>query len=786
MRKITTLSALAVMPALIFAGNPVKSQLGFRENKGQVAGADGKTATTVLFKTTGTAPGIFVTTSGITYVFYKKEGGVNAETAMAENYKIHWSKIDMLLQGAVIKPENVKVERQVHGLANFYYPHCPDGILGVKTWQHVTIANVYPGIDWVLNADDEKGLSYDFIVHPGADASKIGILYKGASSINILENKTKLVLHSTYGDITEGALNIYQADGKKVEGTFKVHKNELKYSIGSYDPHYELIIDPPLQWSVKELSSGLDYGNALVCPRDGTGNVIITGFSGASDFPTLNAYQGTHAGNDDMVIFRLNGAGTMLWSTYYGGSNNEWGKGIGADLGGNCYVAGFTSSTNFPTQGGVSPAFQGGTNDVAFLKLDNAGVRQWASYYGSTGNEQANALVADAAGNSYLTGYTNSANFPTVNPIQAVKNNVYDAFVMKLNTSCAVQWATFCGGDDEDKGRGITLDPNFTNVFVTGTSVGQFSVTAGAFQINNASIYSSEDGFVMKMSASSGAIQYSTFVGSNDADIPEDIAVDNAGNAYVTGYTFSSAFPVFNPGGGAYVDSTHNSLGMHDAFVFKVNPTGTALPWSTHLGGSGVDMGLGICYDVFNGIYVTGASASTDFPTMVPADNVFYQGVQGDGGNYFDFFIAWFTPNGAMQWNTYYGDDDSNEGRGLDTDPSGNIYVCGADSNNIRVLKFAPAQTTGVASYSAANSTFKLYPVPAQSVVTIETEMEKGGIVSIEIWNAQGSLVRKEVPEAKKGMNTFDVDVSALPAGSYILKLTDAVGETTRKFVKEK
>lgn len=775
-----------VLPALFFAGTPLKSKLGFRENKGQVAFADGQSAPQVLFKTTGTAPGIFITTSGITYVFSQREGKPDAN---GENRNpVNWSKVEMLLDGASIKSENIKTEGALPGVANFYYAHCPNGVLGVKTWQHVTIANVYPGIDWILNADDEKGLSYDFIVHPGADASKINVLYKGAKSISTHgdNNSGSITLRSKYGEITEGALNVFEKGGKKVEASFKIKGTQVSYSIGAYDPNQDLIIDPPLQWSQKEISSGLDYGNALVAPRDGSGDAIITGFTGASDFPTLNAYQGTNAGNDDICVLRLSGNGTMLWSTYYGGSDYEGGKGIGADVAGNCYVAGYTASTDFPTLNALYSTMQGGNSDLAILKLNNSGVRQWATYYGGVAYDYGNAVVCDQAGNMYITGYTNSGNFPLSGAIQPTKNNVFDIFVMKLNSSAAVQWATFYGSDDDDRGRGITLDPAGANVYVTGTTIGAWPYTTGAFQVGNGSIYNVEDGFVLKMNASTAAVQYSTLCGGTDTDIPEDIAVDNQGNAYITGYTFSNDYWVFNPGGGAYVDSTIGSMSTHDVFITKVNPAGSALTWSTYMGGSGVDMGLGICFDPFYGIYVTGATASTDFPTHLPLDNVYYQNTQGDGGNFYDMFVAWFTTAGVLEWSTYYGDANSNEGRGIDTDAQSNIFVCGADSNNIRVLKFNPGTLTGVAAASSSNVSFKLYPVPAQSTLTLQTELKKEGTLRVEILNEEGRVIKREILNGVSGANTFTTDISALPVGNYVLRFADSERESASKFVKVK
>jgi hypothetical protein len=769
-----TLLATLLLPLALVAGNPFKSHLGFCENKGQVAGPGGKPATNVLFKVSGTAPGIFVTTQGLTYVFYKTESDPDTR----ETKSLSWSKIDLTLKNADISAARMEVSEPLPGVSNFYYAHCPEGILNVKTWQQVTFKNVYPGIDWVLKGSDVAGLAYDFVVHPGADPSQIRLQYKGAEKIELLENNSKILLRSRYGEMCEGSLRVLE-NGKELAARFKSAGSEVSLSINGHDSRYEMIIDPPLQWNRKLLSSGPDYGTAVAVPRDATGDVLITGFAGSTDFPVLNAYQGSNAGNDDIVIARLNASGTTLWATYYGGSGSEGGKGIGADVAGNCYVAGYTNSGNFPTLNPLYAAFQGGGYDVAILKLNNSGVRQWATYFGNMSTDYGNALVTDPAGNCYITGYTNSVNFPTLNAIQPVKNNVYDAFVMKINSSCALQWATFYGGDDEDRGRGITLDPAGANVFVTGTAMGQFPLSSGSFQTGPASPYQYEDGFVVKLSASNAAVQYSTLLGASDADYPEDVAVDNAGNAYVTGYTFSSNFPVVNPGGGAYVDSSLATLATHDVFITKLNSTGTAALWSTYFGGTSVDMAFGICYDPFYGIYIVGATSSTDFPLQIPADNVYYQATHGDGGNFLDFFVTWFNTGGVLQWSTYYGNANGNEAKGVDTDAGSNIFVCGSDSDNVELVKFAPGLTTGILAGASGEKHLKAYPVPARDELQVEAGLENGGAVLLQIFNSEGKLMRRE---SVNGNATLDI--RSLPSGSYVLKYTDAVQSGEIKFTK--
>jgi len=196
-------------------------------------------------------------------------------------------------------------------------------------------------------------------------------------------------------------------------------------------------------------------------------------------------------------------------------------------------------------------------------------------------------------------------------------------------------------------------------------------------------------------------------------------------------------------------------------------------------------LAFGICYDPFFGIYITGATASTDFPTQLPLDNLYYQSVHGDGGNFFDMFVCWFNASGAMQWSTYYGDGNTNEGRALDTDQGSNIFVTGDDSNNVRTLKFAPYTTTGIVS-EVAGTKLNIFPVPAQENINVEVEIGKEGYLKVEIMDIQGKSIKKEFVKGLQGRNVFSLDISQLPEGTYLLRMTDAEKARTTKFSKIK
>ncbi|HEU4718344.1 MAG TPA: SBBP repeat-containing protein, partial [Bacteroidia bacterium] len=747
-----------ILLSFLFASFTVSAfatDIGFTENKGQFRTAGTKDyPANVLFRSYGTSAAMYVTDHGIDYFFTKKEKTSDDNSVSVTG----WSRIGMTLTGADIRKENIATEDPLPGVTNYYLADCPQGITGVRSWHKVTIRNIYPGIDWVLTADNEKGVSHDFIVHPGADPALIRISYTGENLGDMKASDADLVFPTAYGSLNEGKLHVYeQGSGRVVPASFDILLDlpgcmrkssaahaEVSYAISSYSVNETLVIDPPLQWSSTQASTSADYGYATIAAGDGSGDVIVTGASDGTDFPVQNAYQGQLYGFEDMVVFRLDQNGNRLWSTYYGGTGDEQGKGIASDAGGNCYVTGSTGSNDFPTLNPVQPGYGGGVHDVAMLKLNGAGVRQWATWLGGLQSDNGTAITCDVNGNCFVTGYTNSSDFPvTPGAAQTVKNIGYDAFVFKMNSTGVVPWATFYGGDDDDKGRAIALDPGMTDLYFTGSTLaGGFPVTAGVFQNSSMSAYNAEDAFIVKMDTSQ-SVQFASYCGGSDADFGQGIAVDLSGNIFITGYTLSANFPVVNPGGGAYVDSTIGSLGTHDAFVVECNSSGTQRLWSTYFGGSSPDMSFAIAYEAYAGIYICGNTASTDFPVQMPSDNLFYQPTQGDGGNFNDKFIAWFGQNDSLEWATYYGGANDDEAFGVCTDANDNIFMAGLSNNDIDVQKFAPGFPLAVFPGNETQNDLSVYPNPAQQYISVTVNSQANENPEFQLMDLSGKIIRQ-------------------------------------------
>ena len=385
---------------------------------------------------------------------------------------------------------------------------------------------------------------------------------------------------------------------------------------------------------------------------DASHNAYITGFTGANNFPLANAYQTTHGGGSaDVFVTKLNASGNvLLYSTYLGGRGVDTARAIAVDSSGNAYVTGDTYNgliTPFPT---TANAYQTAMNSTGFcctmdafvakLNTNSSGAASlvYSTYLGGTAEEQGLGIAADAFGKVYVTGWTHSAGYFNVNAYDATANSFQDAFVAKLDTTVSgagsMLYSTYLGGADHEWGNAIAIDSS-GNAYVTGQTVSSDFPTLNGYQTSlGASAPGVADAFVAKLNpsaAGAASLLYSTYLGGTNMENGFGIAVDSSNYAYVTGSTSSSNFPTLN----AYDSSLG---GSSDAFVAKLDPalSGSAsLIYSTYLGASADDTGIGIAVDAAGNAYVTGHTTSTDFPVLNAYQTSF-------GGNY-DAFVTKLT-----------------------------------------------------------------------------------------------------------------------------------------------
>jgi len=387
--------------------------------------------------------------------------------------------------------------------------------------------------------------------------------------------------------------------------------------------------------------SSEDEGYAIAV--DGSGATYIVGRTYSSGFPTTpGAFDRTHNGGSDAFVVKLNVTGTALaYATFLGGSGNDYGEAIAVDGSGAAYVTGWTYSTDFPVTPGAFDTTYNGYDDAFVAKLAPAGsALAYATFLGGSSYELGTGIAVDGGGAAYVTGYTNSPDFPaTPGAFDTTHNGYWDAFVAKLNPAgSTLAYATFLGGGGNDYGEAIAVDGSGA-AYVTGwTYSTDFPATAGAFDTTHNGAGGYPDAFVAKLAPAGSALAYATFLGGSGVDWSCAVAVDGGGAAYVTGVACSSDFPAtpgaFDTSCGTDGDCNYDGSATYgDGFVAKLNPAGSALAYATFLGGSGNDYGYGIAVDADGAAYVTGDTYSADFPATPGAFDATHNGS-------YDAFVA--------------------------------------------------------------------------------------------------------------------------------------------------
>ncbi|HEU4596905.1 MAG TPA: SBBP repeat-containing protein, partial [Pyrinomonadaceae bacterium] len=656
-----------------------RTPLAFEANRGQ-------TATEVDFLARGGGYTLFLKPSEVLLQLRKAGGGLPSEESDdSQPAKINPKSEIQNPESALLRMKLVGADagaavegaEELAGKVNYFKGDDPaQWRTDVPTFGRVRYREVYPGVD-VVYYGNQRQLEYDFVVAPGADARAVELRFDGADRVELEEASGDLLLGVGESTIRQPKPFVYQevaGTRRAVEGGYALDEGGgVRFTLGEYDSALPLVIDPVLSYSTYLGGSGGDQG--LHIAVDSAGNAYVVGFTTSTNFPTANAIQAASGGSGgfgDAFVTKLNAAGSALvYSTYLGGNGSDQGRGIAVDSAGNAYVTGVTNSTNFPTANALQ-ATKGSNGDDAFVtKLNAAGSALVYSTYlgGGDSAEFGQAITVDSDGNAYVTGNTFSNDFPTVNPIQATEGGgSTDAFLSKINaTGSALVYSTYLGGSDNDSGEGIKVD-SAGNAYVGGDTASPNFPTLSPIQAVNGG---GGDAFVLKVNAAGSALVYSTYLGGSAREACEDLALDSSGNAYVTGDTESTNFPTAN----AFQSANGGTSLFQDAFVTKLNAAGSALVYSTYLGGAGGEIGFGIAIDSGGNAYIAGATASnTTFPTA----NAF-QCARAGGA---DVFVTKLNAAGsALVYSTYLGGAAGDEARGVALDSSGNAYVAGRTSS---------------------------------------------------------------------------------------------------------
>ncbi len=615
------------------------------------------------------------------------------------------------------------VEKQV-ARSNYFIGNDPSQWhKDVPNYGKVRYAGIYPGID-LLYYGKQKQLEYDFVVGPGADAGAIALNFAAGADASqriplTINRDGDLMASVDGGKISFHKPVIYQGSNHHrttIDGRYTLTADgRVGFKLGAYDHSKQLVIDPVLSYSTylggsdEDIAYGITYGVRY-------GQPILVGSTRSADFPEILAlypYGGGTCGTQpcrDIFVAKYNPALTeLIFATFIGGSNDDVPSQVTQDIYGDIFLVGYSLSTNFPVRGPVfQKTFKGGsvTGDAVVVEVESAGFYlEWSSYLGGSGDDQAFSLAVDTPGNVFVSGHTTSTDFPVTAGAYQTKCPVDSSggcstsFVSEVNpTGKALVYSTYLGGSNGlgESAYGIAIDAN-DDAYLSGiTGSPNYPTTPRAYKTSCGSdglCNGTYDGFVTELNPTGTAVLASTFLGGSSFDYTAGIVVKPTA-IYVSGSTVSSDFPVtVNAAQKTYGGNSSGcvvSTGTcGDVTVSKLNTALTALQYSTYLGGSlDENPGLSMAVDTNGYMYVTGQTASPDFPQL--------HAMQAYGGGTSDAFLTQITPQGAFGYSTYFGGNGEDWAYRVALDPTNNVYITGGTlSTNLPVTLHAVQSTCG-------------------------------------------------------------------------------------------
>ena len=763
---------LLLLTATAWAGLPAR----FESNRGQSPEA-------VKFLARGEGQSIFLTKSGA--VFHLAGSGTPAA-------------VELQFEGST----NAELEgdTQLPGIANYFRGDKPEGwITNIPTYSRVRYKNLYPGIDVVFYTAGGH-VEFDWVIAPHGDPSKIQFSLKGAA-VPVLNDAGDLLVETSAGSFSMLAPILWQ-EGRRVGGSYTMKNGKAGIATGGYNRALPLVVDPVIAYHARfgtrpnagvpvaqvSLLQGLNRGGAAV-KVDGQGNAYVCGSTLIADFPVtpgvvqpvFGGESGPSFSQNDVFITKLSPDGkTILFSTYLGGAAEDVCLSMALDGAGNAFVTGYSMSSNFPTTSG---AFQtkgaNGTLSRGFVtKLSpNGNTLLYSTVLSTDAQVESSSIAVDPAGNAYVAGVTFSPTFPTTpgafsgsNPMA---NFTFRAYVLKLNPSGSdLVFGSNLGLASSSIGQAVPRDTTVsvaidssTNVYIGGTTnpaqpnfSAPYPTTDGAFQTK---VSGNSDGFISKLSPDGSRLIYSTLLGGQGLDGVDSIAVDPQGQVVVIGHTDSTDFPATtsalwpapNPEFPA-ARTRYPSYGM----AAKINATGTALLYSTYIGGGGSIVLSSVALDSQNNILIAGSQDAPTFPITPDA----FQHCIGNSNNWSNAILMKLSPGGEkLLFASYLGGNVRDQGLAMTVDRSNAVYITGmTDSVDFLPTPGAvsdPLGTTFITKIDMATAT----PNHLDCVVNATT-MSGGPLAPFEIVSIQGTGITPKDMVAKTNIKDGLIDTSSL------------------------
>ena len=581
------------------------------------------------------------------------------------------------------------------GCLNILHGADPSGWrVGMPIYSAVAYRNIYPGIDLKYH-DTAGRLESDYAVAPRANPSAIRFRYGQPSKIRIengaltVSQRRDLIMEAP-----PSAFQMKNGKRAEVKAGFRLFADgSIGFDVGAYDRSVPLIIDPVVTFSTF-WGGSLDDGLTGVAVGS-DGSVYVSGWTESSDMPTTaSAVQTNLASPTDAFVMRLSASNTIVYATYLGGTGDDRANGIAVDSAGYVYVTGYTRSHDFPVATPFR-GFLAGTQNAFVTKLSPSGTTlAYSTYLGGGGSDTGNAIQVDASGAAYVAGQTTSTNFPVANAYQSTNQGIQDAFVTKLNPGGnTLAYSTYIGGSGTDAALGLALwngrayitgstdSFNFphVNAFQAWSQGGQDAFVTALNSTGNGLVYSTylggsggtpnqpeigygiavdttgsayvvgttpslnfpisspiqsqlsynNDAFLTKLNPAGNGIIFSTYLGGSSFDAAMAVTLDGADNVYLAGYTASPDFPTLSPAQAV-------NGGGFDAFIASVTPAGNVLRFSSYWGGAFADSAVAIALDSKAHPVIAGQTLSLNFPLVGPLQN-------WNGSAFGGFITRWAT-----------------------------------------------------------------------------------------------------------------------------------------------
>ncbi|MBL8233913.1 MAG: SBBP repeat-containing protein [Bryobacterales bacterium] len=614
----------------------------------------------------------------VPYFFEPNQGQVSAEAqflARAGNYALYLTRNGLAASGAGAgfrmqfagaEPASTwSAGSKLPGISNYFLGADPGKWLRrIPNYRDVQFRSVYPGIDVTVSGEGRR-IEYIFRIQPHADASAIRLAFDQPAA---LAPNGALSLRGPSAEFVHSAPTAFQQiHGKRVPVAARfvlADDHTATFELGEYDPRYELVIDPII--NLYSFMGGSALETATACVADPTTALYLTGWTSSLEFQTAGTpFRDVNSGMRDAFISKLHPSGNFfLYSTFIGGSQSDEGVSISIDSTTNAYITGTTYSSNFPALTNAHQRNYGGNGDAFIVKMNVEGSQlTYSSFAGGSELDQGTGVASDALGFATYVGYTASPNFPTVRPNQGANGGGDDLFILKLHANAGeIVFSTYFGSDASDRAHSVALDRNGDAYIAGRTDCANLPAGARLGPLDGSDI------LVMKWRSDGTSASYLTCIGGNGADSGLSIAADRDGNAYVTGTTASTNFPIFLALQFAYGGALGGNVG--DGFVLKLNAAGNSLLYSTYLGGVRDDWGHSIIVDSFGTAYVAGATLSFNFPSS--------NGVVPPSSGARSGFVTRISPQGVTLQESFFFEGIGAEDRyAVALDERGSLYVVG-------------------------------------------------------------------------------------------------------------